>query len=169
MFGLFLSYHLPILALALFLSALLLLDIISHYICILFFYIRCLIFIFGSFSAFLLCASISTFFTRLLSLFLSYHLPILALALFLSALLLLDIISHYICILFSYIRCLIFIFGSLLPFYYVPLSRRLLKECSVYFFPIIYPFWHWHFSSLPLYFRISLVIISASYSFIFVA
>ena len=139
--SLFLSYHLPILALALFLSAPLLLDIISHYICILFFYIRCLIFIFGSFSAFLLCASISTFYKRLLSLFLSYHLPILELALCLSAPLLLDVISHFICILFFYIRCLIFIFGSFSAFLLCAsiskFFKRLLSLFLSYHLPIL--------------------------------
>ena len=57
----------------------------------------------------------------------------------------------------------------LVPFYFVFLSRRFLKDCSVYNFSIIYPFWHLHFSSLPLDFKISLVIISASYSSIFIA
>ena len=57
----------------------------------------------------------------------------------------------------------------LVPFYFAFLSRRFLKDCSVYYFSIIYPFWHLHFSSLPLDFKISLVIISASYSFIFIA
>ena len=57
----------------------------------------------------------------------------------------------------------------LVTFYFVPLSRRFLKDCSVYYFSIIYPFWHLLFSSLPLDFKISLVIISASNSFIFIA